>query len=74
MDNVGEKIGFITAKAELAHQRIDQLDNRLANDLRILHLDVKNLSENMNKSKGWMAALVFLSGFISSLIQYFVKG
>ena len=72
MDNIHEKLGIIAAKAEMAHSRIDQLDQRLVNSLRDLQLDVRDLNANMNKQKGWLTALVFLSGLVSGLIQFFI--
>ena len=66
MDDVKEKIGVLSAKAEAAHTRIDKLEFVLRDDLRELKSDLKELNAYMHRGKGWASAMLFLSGFVGA--------
>lgn len=60
--NVLEKIGILTAKAEAAHYRIDKLETGIRDDLKSIQADLKELNANMHRGKGWAAAMMLLAG------------
>lgn len=63
MDDIREKIGALSAKADAAHNRVDKLELLLRDDLKELKADLKELNAYMHRGKGWAAAMVFISGF-----------
>lgn len=62
MDDVREKIGALSAKAEAAHSRVDKIEREIRDDLKELKDDLKELNAYMHRAKGATAILVFLSG------------
>ena len=61
-DDIREKIGVLTAKVDAAHIRVDRVETEIKSTLKDLHEDMKELNAHMNKSKGGLAVMVFLSG------------
>jgi hypothetical protein len=62
VDDVREKIGILTAKADAAHTRVDRLESGVRQDLSEIKNDLKELSAYMHREKGWSAAFLFLAG------------
>lgn len=63
MQELSEKIGILSAKADAAHSRVDKLEILLRDDLKELKSDLKELNAYMHRGKGWASAMIFLSGF-----------
>lgn len=64
-----EKMGQMDAKISAAHDRVDRLEAGVRDDLedikecmKDLGADIKVLNANMNRGKGWTAAILFLAG------------
>lgn len=79
MDDVREKIGQLSAKAEAAHSRIDRVETEIKNELRELVKEMKELNAYMNRGKGWASAMLLLSGIVGAgifklLTMVFNKG
>lgn len=57
-----EKMGLLIAKVEAAHGRIDRLESGIRDDLREIQRELKDLTAHMNKGRGMLAVMLFLSG------------
>jgi hypothetical protein len=57
-----EKIGELRAGVTAAHKRIDDINNRITQQLESIDSDLKALNEHMNKGKGSVAVILFLAG------------
>lgn len=66
MDDVREKIGQLTAKADAAHIRIDKVEVLVRDDLKEIKKDLKDLNTYMHRGKGWASAMLFISGFVGA--------
>jgi putative component of toxin-antitoxin plasmid stabilization module len=62
MNEMHEKLGVLSAKADAAHSRIDRLENGIKSDLSEMKNDLKELSAHMHKGKGYAAAIMFVAG------------
>lgn len=69
-DDIREKIGALSAKADAAHNRVDKLEILLREDLQGIKTDLKDLNAYMHRGKGWAAAMIFFGGIVGAL---FVK-
>lgn len=73
MDDIREKIGELSAKTKAAHARIDSIEENIREDLKEINAELKVLVQNMNYSKGFSAALVFLSGAVGAGLMAFLE-
>lgn len=67
MDEIREKIGILSAKANAAHNRVDKLELLLRDDLKEIKDDLKDLNAYMHRGKGWAAAMIFFGGIAGAL-------
>ena len=66
MQDIHEKIGALTAKADAAHSRVDKLENVIRADLLLISTELKELNAYMHRGKGFAAAAIFLSGIVGA--------
>lgn len=59
---IHERVGMLDQKANAGHQRIDQLERLIREDLKALMFKIDVIDAWMNRSKGWAAAALLLWG------------
>lgn len=59
---VREDIGVLKATIKAVHDRVDRHENQVLRKLEHIDDQLSELNEHMNKGKGQLALLVFLSG------------
>lgn len=63
-----ERIGAVSAKADAAHDRIDNMGELVRHDMKEVILEMKEVVAWMNRSKGWAAAATLLAGIVGGAV------
>lgn len=71
--NIRERIGFLAAKADAAHSRIDKLETGVREDLKDINKELKVIAAYMNRGKGWTAAMMFIASLIGAGVAEVAK-